>query len=134
MMNKRMSKLVGLTAAVDPPVLEGPAEAELTLIAWGSTISPVRDALGILAAKGVSANLVAVRGVYPVNGPAFTRLLGNARKTLLVEGNFSGQFGRLLRAETGIHLAEKLLKYDGEPFYPMEIVGRALEMTGHVGN
>jgi 2-oxoglutarate/2-oxoacid ferredoxin oxidoreductase subunit alpha len=134
MMNKRMSKLRGLAGAVDAPVLEGPANAEVTFVAWGSTISAVRDALGILAAKGVAANLVAVRGVYPVNGPAFEALLKPAKRTLLVEGNYSGQFGHLLRAETGIHLTEKLLKFDGEPFYPMEIAGRALEMTGHVRN
>ncbi|MCI4366725.1 MAG: 2-oxoacid:acceptor oxidoreductase subunit alpha [Thermoplasmata archaeon] len=134
MMNKRMSKLAGLGAALEPPMLEGPASAELTFVAWGSTVSAVRDAMGILAAKGVPTNLVAVRGVYPVNGPAFESLLTPAKKTLLIEGNFSGQFGRLLRAETGIHLTEKLLKYDGEPFFPMEIVGRALEMTGHVRN
>jgi 2-oxoglutarate ferredoxin oxidoreductase subunit alpha len=134
MMNKRMSKLKGLAAALDPPMLEGPAGAELTFVAWGSTISAVRDAMGILTAKGVPTNLVGVRSVYPVNAAAFVALLPSKQKTLLVEGNFSGQFGHLLRSETGIHLSDKLLKYDGEPFYPMEIVGRALEMTGHVRN
>ena len=134
MYDKRMSKLAGLTEAVDPPVLEGPAESELTFVAWGSTIGAVRDAMSLLKARGIATNLVAVQGVYPVRAEAFRTLLSNARRTLLVEGNYSGQFGRLLRAETGLNLSEKLLKYDGEPFYPMEIVGRAVEMTGHVGN
>ena len=134
MMNKRMAKLKGLAEAVPGPVLEGPAAAELTVVAWGSTVSAVRDAQAILAAKGVATNLLAVPAVYPIAPGRYEKLLQGARKTLLVEANYSGQFGRLLRAETGIDLPQKLLKYDGEPFYPMEIVGRALEMTGHAGN
>lgn len=134
MYNKRMAKLVGLAAAVPPPVLEGPASAELTFVAWGSTLGAVRDAMALLKARGVATNLLAVQGVYPIAPGRFEPLLAGAKRTLLVEANFSGQFGRLLRAETGLTLPEKLLKYDGEPFYPMEVAGRALEMTGHVGN
>jgi hypothetical protein len=35
-----------------------------------------------------------------------------------IEGNYSGQFARFLRAETGISVHENILKYDGEPFEP----------------
>jgi pyruvate/2-oxoacid:ferredoxin oxidoreductase alpha subunit len=45
-----------------------------------------------------------------------------------VECNFTGQLGRLIRAETGIEIKDKFLKYDGEPIYPKEIVDRALAM------
>ncbi len=128
MFNKRMSKLPALAKAIDPPVVEGPGAADLTLVAWGSTIGAARDALPLLSQRGISTNLVAVMGVYPVNGDAMAKVLAGAKRTLLIEGNFSGQYGRLLRAETGIHLPEKLVKYDGEPFYPMEIVARAVEL------
>ncbi len=133
MMEKRMRKLEGLRAAIDAPVLEGPADADLTLVAWGSTIGAARDALGLLAAQGRSVNLLAVRAVYPIRPEAFTGPLGHAKRTLLVEANFSGQFGRLLRAETGLYLPDRLLKYDGEPFYPAEIAGRAVEVLSHGG-
>ncbi len=131
MFNKRMSKLKGLAEAMDPPAVEGPAGADVTLIAWGSTIGAARDARTLLGARGISTQLVAVTDVYPVPGDAIGRALAGAKRTLLIEGNFSGQYGRLLRAETGIHLSEKLLKYDGEPFYPMEIVAKAVEMTSN---
>lgn len=134
MMDKRMGKLKGLAAAVPPPVREGPATSELTFVAWGSTVGAVRDAMGLLAARGIATNLVAVPAVYPIRPEAFAPLLKAARRTLLVEANYSGQFGRLLRAETGLELPDKLLKYDGEPFYPMEIVARAMEVTGHGRN
>ena len=130
MMQKRMRKLDGLRAAGPTALREGPAEAPLTFVAWGSTVSAVRDARRLLDAKGVATNLVHAPMVYPVPA-SLAALLKGATRTLLVEGNFSGQFGRLVRAETGIDLAEKLVKYDGEPFYPMEIVGKAMEMVAH---
>jgi 2-oxoglutarate ferredoxin oxidoreductase subunit alpha len=133
MMDKRMHKLAGLAQVTEPPVLEGPPDAPLTFVAWGSTVGAVRDARELLAAKGVVTNLVRLPTVYPVHARELTETLKHARRTLLVEANYSGQLGRLIRTETGVDLSEKLLKYDGEPFYPIEIVGRALGMMGHVG-
>ncbi|MGI0132857.1 MAG: 2-oxoacid:acceptor oxidoreductase subunit alpha [Thermoplasmata archaeon] len=128
MMNKRMRKLAGLATATEPPVVEGPAGAPLTFIAWGSTVGAVRDAMALLAARGTATNLLHVRTVYPLHTAELTRQMGDAHRTLLVEANFSGQLGRLIRAETGLAPTDRLLKYDGEPFYPMEIVGKALEV------
>ena len=133
MMDKRMKKLHGLLGASEPPVWEGPAEADLTFVAWGSTIGAVRDARGILEAQGRTTNLLHFPTVYPLDSDRVRAELGKARRTLLVEANYSGQFGHLLRAETGVFLSERLLKYDGEPFYPHEVVARALEVLPHGG-
>lgn len=131
MMRKRMRKLDGLAATTPPPVLEGPASAELTFVAWGSTVGAIRDAMAILSARGVATNVIHLPTVYPIHGPELAKLVGGAKRTLLVEANYSGQLGRLIRAETGIHLTERLLKFDGEPFYPQEIVGRTNEVIQH---
>ncbi len=133
MMEKRMRKLEGLVRAVPGPVVEGPADAPLTFVAWGSTVGAVRDAMGALSRQGVATNLVRFPTVYPIDPASVRSALGRARRTLLVEANYSGQFGRLLRAETGVDLSERLLKYDGEPFYPHEIAARALEVIPHGG-
>jgi 2-oxoglutarate/2-oxoacid ferredoxin oxidoreductase subunit alpha len=133
MMDKRMKKLHGLAAGSEPPLLEGPKDAPLTFVAWGSTIGAIRDAMPVLAAQGKTTNLLAFPTVYPLDGDRVTAAFAATHATLLVEENFSGQFGRLLRAETGIHLTNRLLKYDGEPFYPHEIVARALEVLNHGG-
>jgi len=39
-----------------------------------------------------------------------------------VEQNASGQLAALIREHTGLKIGEKILKYDGRPFYPEEIV------------
>jgi 2-oxoglutarate/2-oxoacid ferredoxin oxidoreductase subunit alpha len=129
MMDKRMHKLSGLAKAVPPPVLEGPAEAPLTFVAWGSTVGAVRDAMADLKDRGRSTNLLRFPAVYPLDTDAVRAAFAPTKRTLLVEANYSGQFGRLLRAETGITVSERFLKYDGEPFFPHEIVARALEMN-----
>jgi 2-oxoglutarate/2-oxoacid ferredoxin oxidoreductase subunit alpha len=129
MMDKRMHKLAGLAKAVPPPVLEGPPDAPLTLVAWGSTVGAVRDAMAELSAQGRPTNLLRFPAVYPLDADAVRAAFARTKRTLLVEANYSGQFGRLLRAETGISLSERLLKYDGEPFFPHEIMARALEVT-----
>ncbi|HXW67790.1 MAG TPA: 2-oxoacid:acceptor oxidoreductase subunit alpha [Thermoplasmata archaeon] len=133
MMDKRMRKLHGILAAAEPPAWEGPASADLTFVAWGSTIGAIRDAREMLAAQGRATNLLHFPTVYPLDPERVRAELSKSRRTLLVEANYSGQFGRLIRAETGVELAERFLKYDGEPFYPHEIVARALEVIGHGG-
>jgi 2-oxoglutarate/2-oxoacid ferredoxin oxidoreductase subunit alpha len=133
MMDKRMHKLKGLLAQSEPPAWEGPADAPLTFVAWGSTVGAIRDAMASLGAQGLTTNLLTFPTVFPLDPARVTAEFAKTKRTLLVEGNFTAQFGRLLRAETGVHLTERLLKYDGEPFYPYEIVGRALEMMDHGG-
>ncbi|MGD0257267.1 MAG: 2-oxoacid:acceptor oxidoreductase subunit alpha [Thermoplasmata archaeon] len=133
MMDKRMSKLRGLLADAAPPVLEGPADAPLTFVAWGSTVGAVRDAMSQLTAQGQATNLLYFPTVYPLDPAGVASALHRAHRTLLVEANYMGQFGKLVRAETGVDLSERLLKYDGEPFYPHEIVARGLEVMNHGG-
>lgn len=128
MMEKRMKKLEGLAKDAPPPVLEGPPEAPLTFVAWGSTVGAVRDAVAVLQEQHRPTNLLHFPTVYPLNLDAVRAAFARTRKTLLVEANYSGQFGRLLRAETGIQPSEHFFKYDGEPFFPHEIVARALEV------
>ncbi|MCI4356796.1 MAG: 2-oxoacid:acceptor oxidoreductase subunit alpha [Thermoplasmata archaeon] len=134
MMQKRMGKLTGLEGATDPPALEGPADAPLTFVAWGSTVGPVRDAMIGLARRNVATNLLNIRTVWPLHAKPVDEALGRAKSTLLVEANYSGQLGRLIRAETGRAIPQRLLKYDGEPFYPFEIMAKAVEVLGYGRN
>ena len=62
------------------------------------------------------------------DGGAVTTILKSCRKTMIVENNYSGQLAKLIRMETGIAMDEKCLKYDGEPFYPGDIVARVKEV------
>ncbi len=60
--------------------------------------------------------------MYPLDKEKVAAAFYDGNRYILVENNSKGQFGKLLKMETGIEITEKLLKYDGRPFYPEEIV------------
>jgi 2-oxoglutarate ferredoxin oxidoreductase subunit alpha len=130
MMEKRMRKVTGIEAAVPPPVLWGPRDADVTLIGWGSTKGVIEEACEILADEGVLANQLQIRWLVPLHGAAILEILNHARHTIIVENNYSGQFARYLRSETSLVPDGYIRKYDGEPFMPHHIVEAVKEQLG----
>jgi 2-oxoglutarate ferredoxin oxidoreductase subunit alpha len=122
MMEKRMRKEEGIAASVLPPQLLGPANADVTLIGWGSTYGVIDEACELLREAGISVNHLPIRWLVPLHGDAILDLLKNAKHTIIVENNFSGQFARYLRSETSFVPNGNIRKYDGEPFFPGHIV------------
>ena len=122
MMEKRMRKESGIEASVPPPQLVGPANADVTLIGWGSTYGVIDEACELLREAGISANHLPIRWLVPLHGDAILDLLKDAKHTIIVENNFSGQFARYLRSETSFVPNGNIRKYDGEPFFPNHIV------------
>ncbi|MCC6860250.1 MAG: 2-oxoacid:acceptor oxidoreductase subunit alpha [Bryobacterales bacterium] len=122
MMEKRQRKIAGIEASVQPPELMGPPGADVTLIGWGSTKGVIEEAREILAGEGISANQLQIRWMVPLHGGRILEILGNSRRTIIVENNYSGQFARYLRSETSFVPDGYIRKYDGEPFMPHHIV------------
>jgi 2-oxoglutarate ferredoxin oxidoreductase subunit alpha len=122
MMEKRMRKVAGIEAAVPPPFLMGPQDADVTLIGWGSTKGVIEEACEMLNEQGISANQLQVRWLVPLHGEVILELLKGARHTIIIENNYSGQFARYLRSETSFVPDGHIRKYDGEPFMPHHIV------------
>jgi len=122
MHEKRMRKMEGVLEHVAPPTLFGPEDAEVTLIGWGSTRGVIREALEQLAAEGIAANNLQVTWLVPLHAGAITAIVAQAKRTIIVENNYSGQFARYLRSETSIVADGHIRKYDGEPFMPHHIV------------
>jgi 2-oxoglutarate ferredoxin oxidoreductase subunit alpha len=124
MHEKRMRKMEGVRARLQPPVLEGRAGAEVTLIGWGSTWSVIHEAAEQLNRAGVSANQLHFKYVHPFHGAEASAILKGCKRTIVVENSFSGQFARHLRAESGFTVDHVLTRYDGEPFEPAYIAER----------
>jgi 2-oxoglutarate ferredoxin oxidoreductase subunit alpha len=127
MMEKRMRKVTGIEATIPPPELWGPRNADVTLIGWGSTKGVIEEACEILNEQGISANQLQIRWLVPLHGDAILNILKDARHTIIVENNYSGQFARYLRSETSFVPDGNIRKYDGEPFMPHHIVGAVRE-------
>ena len=130
MHEKRMRKLEGLRKDTPPPELWGSKNADLTLIHWGSTWGPAHEAiLHIEEKEGFHVNSLEFPTLFPFHAAEAMAVLKSAKKTLSIEANFTGQFGRLIRAETGFAPTATFHKYDGEPFTWKEIADRILEVV-----
>ncbi len=119
---KRMRKLDKVLQELTPPKLEGPPDAEVTLIGWGSTKGVIGEAIALLAEQGIRANHLQIKYLYPFHASEVSEILRGTKRTVCVECNYTGQFARHLRAETGFGVNDLILKYDGEPFEPHHII------------
>jgi 2-oxoglutarate ferredoxin oxidoreductase subunit alpha len=119
---KRMRKLDKVLQELAPPRLEGPPDADVTLIGWGSTKGVIGEAIALLALAGIRANHLQIKYLYPFHVSEVSEILRGTKRTVCVECNYTGQFARHLRAETGFSVNHLILKYDGEPFEPHHIV------------
>ncbi len=128
MVEKRARKFALVAKDIAPPALEGPEDAELTLIGWGSSHGVIKEALALLKQQGVSGNQLAIKWLVPFHAEAVSEILSGAKKTIIVENNYSGQFARYLRSETGFKADGHIRKYDGEPFMPHHLVMGVLEI------
>jgi 2-oxoglutarate ferredoxin oxidoreductase subunit alpha len=118
---KRMRKMEGVLSLLEPPEIQGPAAAQVTLLGWGSTQGVIREAIEQLATRGITANNLQIKWLVPLHAEAIVALLSASQKVIIVENNYSGQFARYLRAETGFAAHGHIRKYDGEPFMPHHI-------------
>ena len=106
--DKLYRKFATLAAEItDSIVLHGSKDAEITLVGWGSTKGAILEALKSAKLAGKSANFVQVRYISPFPTKAIEEILRHSQRTLLVEGNATGQLGDLIRVNTGIHLEER---------------------------
>jgi 2-oxoglutarate ferredoxin oxidoreductase subunit alpha len=127
MVEKRARKFKDIAHQIDPPGLQGPVDAEVTLIGWGSTCGVIKEAVEQLKQEGVSANHLPVKWIVPLHADTIIEVVSKAKRSIIVENNYSGQFYRYLRSETGLSVDGHIRKYDGEPFMPHHIVAGVLE-------
>jgi len=125
---RRMKKLDLALRDMPAPKIEGPANADVTLIGWGGTAGVIKEAVAELNASGVRANQLHFKYLLPFHAAEATATLKGCKRTIGVEMNSTGQFMRLLRAETGHAVSDHILKYDGEPFEPAQIAARVRDI------
>ena len=123
MVEKRGRKMETVLEQLAPPELFGPEEAEVTLVGWGSTKGVIEEAVEKLAVEeGIVANHLNLKWIVPFHTTTVIDILSAAKRMIIVENTFSGQFARFLRSETGLSAHGHIRKYDGEPFMPHHLV------------
>jgi len=129
--DKRLRKLASVAARFPEPLrIDAPTEKpRLLIIGLGASGGPIAEAISRLRLEGITVNHVQVRLLHPFPSEILQPLLDAAEAVVVAEHNATGQLAALIRAysrPTGaIH---SILKYDGNPFRPEEIVAGCREV------
>lgn len=120
---KRLAKLPRLIKDLPEPKIYGNLNAKQTIICWGSTKMPALEALKDLP----EARVVHLQYVFPFPVEFFKKNI-DPENSIVIEGNQTGQLKQLIKQQTGMDIEKTLLKYDGRPFYPEEIIDKILNI------
>jgi len=131
MADKRFKKLYALVKELETyetTKLYGSEEADVTILGWGSTKGPIREAMKLLSKEGLKINYLQIVYLNPFPVANVQRILKSAKKTVVVENNKTSQLSSLIREHLLMTVDHKILKYDGRPFNPRELSQRIKEV------
>jgi len=123
MMDKRIHKKGNTIARLESPIPLTPfgsTEFDILIVCWGSSFLTVKEAVEDLNHPKLAC--VHFSQVYPLPKET-TSLLEKANTILLIEGNSTGQFVKLLKLYANIEIptSQLYLKSNGEPFSVEEV-------------
>lgn len=129
MVEKRFKKLSYMKKETNLPSIFC-SDSDFYLTGWGSTKGSIMEACLHLREDGINAGWIIFEDLWPLDENALTSILQN-KKMIMVEGNATSQLGSLIRQITGIDYHSTILKYDGRPIYPENIIERVKKVAGH---
>jgi 2-oxoglutarate ferredoxin oxidoreductase subunit alpha len=101
-------------------------EAQVGVLAWGSTAGVVREAVEELAGEGRPVTALVPAVINPLPSDRILEFASNLKAIIVPEVNRTAQFAAWVKAHTELHLIS-LNKYGGLPFTPSEIREKVLE-------
>ena len=126
--DRRLDKLDDIRADLDEnadhQTYYGPEDAEYGILIWGSHQDTAFEAVDRLNDNSHSVKALGVSDMMPYPVEEVSEWLESVDEALVVEMNASGQFRGLTQKEIGRFgpKLSSLLKYNGNPFEPAEIV------------
>ena len=128
-MKRRMRKLESIREELDADesshqTYHGPEEADYGIVTFGSQQGTVEEAIDRLNEAGHSVRSLGVSDMMPLAEAEISDFLASVDEALVVEMTGSAQFRKLIQKELGRFgpKMHSLLKYNGNPFEPGEIV------------
>jgi pyruvate ferredoxin oxidoreductase alpha subunit len=128
-LERRLSKIESVRDELDTgesshQTHHGPDEADYGIVTFGSQQGTVEEAVDRLNDAGHSVKSLGVSDLMPLAEEELTEFLASVDEALVVEMNASAQFRGLVQKELGRFgpKMHSLLKYNGNPFEPAEIV------------
>ncbi|HIJ83013.1 MAG: pyruvate flavodoxin/ferredoxin oxidoreductase domain protein [Magnetococcales bacterium] len=126
MHRKRFGKLDAVVNLIKPTQVDGEGHADVGIIAWGSTIGVVREAVTRLRAEGVKVKGFYPKLMWPMPVAQYEEFARGCNKILVPEVNFQGQLSHFIRAETSLAPISMTI-CGGIPFIPIQIMNKVRE-------
>ena len=127
MMDKRARKMAAAADRLPRAVQWGDAEARIGLVGTGMETGVMDEAYTALAESGLKLRCHRPRTLWPVLEETI-EFIGSLAQVYVVEHSEGGQLAQLLKgAGAPRATVRSILKYDGVPFRPSELVSRILE-------
>lgn len=121
-MEKRARKMKTILKSFPEPSIYGfdPAEADLTYFTWGTNKGVLLEVMDRMSETRIS--IVHMTHMWPFPDQFIAEKIIQSKLPILVEQNEDFQFGQLIRSECVMDIEHKILRYDGRPFDPVDIM------------
>jgi 2-oxoglutarate ferredoxin oxidoreductase subunit alpha len=120
MVNKRLSRVKKILPFLPKPTFYFGSQSSTTLIlTWGSVKSTVWEVLTIL--KNPNISHLHLSTLWPID-PNIKLLFKPFKKIIIIENNATSQLTTLLKSQFDFSPTKTILKFDGRPFFPEELV------------
>ncbi len=128
---KRMAKLELARTLVPPPAYFGPKpeDADVAVLLFGTTKGPALEAMRWLEPDGVKVAVMQAVTLWPFPADEVSAFLGAAKRTVIIEGNYTGQLQGLVREHCLRDVDTTLHRYDGRPFSPEMVYAKLKEVA-----
>jgi 2-oxoglutarate/2-oxoacid ferredoxin oxidoreductase subunit alpha len=112
---KKVQKLEDESEKFEKIKIFGNKKSKNVIISYGSTQGAIVDAINQIDCKFIQ---VLYMSPFP---KTLKKELEKAKKIVLVENSSTGTLANLVKVYTGIEIKNKILKYDGRPFFSDEL-------------
>lgn len=109
----------------------GDPNAPVCIVGWGSTIGPVREAVARAEKEGMPVAVLYPKLLYPLPSKHIGEFIKDRQAIIVPELNYTGQFGRTLRAEFWREIIH-LTRYGGVPLSAREMYNKIKQVYATV--
>jgi len=128
-MDRRQKKFEHAAAQLPAPLVTGPAKADLTVITWGSSVGPIRQALKLISPPGRSIRLIQIVYLHPFPQKFISEIMSTSQTSVVIEANQDGLLAGVIKQYTGFQADHFIRRYDGRPFDPVSLAKKLTDLS-----
>lgn len=116
---KRLAQRNEIKKYVPTPVFHGSKNAKKIIVSFGSPTATILEALRIMNRDDLA--FLQIRSLYPLDSDLEIFFKAYS-EIIVVENDATAQLSTLLKSEFNFQSTKTILKYDGRPFFPEELI------------